>query len=88
MAWKNELSKEIVELVQDMTDKPKEEIKEEIDKVLKENESIKNILDTSYDQIIDVMNGKEVPNLDIAPQVEKLIDESIDVLKFLLLFYG
>ncbi len=81
VALKNELSKEIVDLTKDITNKNPEDIKKEVDKVLKENKNIKKILDSSYDEILAVIEGEKIADLDISLEIEELVDETVEVLK-------
>ncbi len=78
---KEEVTNEIVDKVSKNTNVDKEEIKKEITKVVEENATIKKVLDESLDKAMDILNGKEMEDLDFSNELEELIDSSEGVLK-------
>jgi len=78
---KKEVTNDISNYVGELTGESPEEIKKGIDKVLNENETIKNIADNYFDIAIDIMMGKTTENINIGKDLENVINSSDDILK-------
>lgn len=78
---KDEISNNIVDTIAKNSEMNKEEIKVEIDKVLNDNPTIKKTVDDCFNKAIDILNGKDVKELNIRNEVEKIINDNEATLK-------
>ena len=78
---KKEITNQITDYLADNTDYNKEDIKKSIDKVLNENELIKKTVNTYMDKFINVLNDKEVTDIDLSQELESIINDSEPILK-------
>ena len=78
---KKEITNQITDYLADNTDYNKEDIKKSIDKVLNENELIKKTVSTYMDKFINVLNDKEVTDIDLSQELESIINDSEPILK-------
>lgn len=78
---KKEVTDDISDYIGKMTGQEPQEVKKGIDKVLNENNTIKKIADDYFDKVIDVMMGKDAPNINIAKDLEEVINSNEKVLK-------
>ena len=78
---KKEITNQITDYLADNTDYNKEDIKKSIDKVLNENELIKKTVDTYLNKFMDVLNDKEVTDIDLSQELESIINDCEPILK-------
>lgn len=78
---KEEIITDISNYVGEITGQEITEVKKGIDKVLNENDTIKNVVNNYFETVIDVMMGKEVTSINIGKDLENVINSSEDILK-------
>lgn len=80
---KTELKTNIVNVIEDYSNENiSEDVIQEIEKEIEKNPNIKKIMNQYYDKILDVFSSKESNiEIDVAHELEKLIDDSEEVLK-------
>ncbi len=78
---KREITNQITDYLADNTNYNKEDIKKSIDKFLNEDELIKKTVDKYMNKFMDVLNDKEVTDLDLSLELESIINGCEPILK-------
>ncbi len=78
---KEEVTNTMTTYLENNTSVDKEEIKKGVDKVLNSNDTLKKTIDNYYDEIINVLGNKDAKEINVASELETLIDNSEEILK-------
>jgi len=78
---KEEVTNTMTTYLENNTSVDKEEIKKGVDKVLNSNDTLKKTIDNYYDEIINVLGNKDAKGINVASELETLIDNSEEILK-------
>lgn len=78
---KEEVTSTMTTYLEENTNGNKEEIKKGVDKVLNSNDTLKKTIDKYYDEIINILSSKEAKEINVASELETLIDDSEEILK-------
>lgn len=78
---KEEITNEIAYEVAKNISTPKEEIKEELIKVMEKDAVLKKVIENGLDKALDILSGREVNDLDITKELEIIVNNSEEVLK-------
>lgn len=77
---KKEITDNIVDTIAENSEMNKEEIRIEINKVLENNPTIKKTVEDCFDMAIDILNGKNITELNLRDEIEKVINDNESVL--------
>ena len=76
-----EVTNTMTDYLEKNTDVNKNEIKKGIDKVVNSNDTIKKAVNNYYSEFMDILSDKEFKEINIASELEILIDNSEPILK-------
>lgn len=78
---KKGITDNIVDTIAENSEMDKEEIRTEINKVLEDNPTIKKTVEDCFDKAMDILNGKDIAELNLQNEIEKVINENESTLK-------
>lgn len=78
---KKGITENIVDTIAENSEMDKEEIRTEINKVLEDNPTIKKTVEDCFDKAMDILNGKDIAELNLQNEIEKVINENESTLK-------
>lgn len=78
---KEEITDNIVDTISQNSEMSEEEIRTEINKVLEDNPTINKTMEDCFDKAMDILNGKDVKDLDLKNEIETIINENEAALK-------
>lgn len=78
---KNEVANIFIDVFEDNTNINMEEVKKRINAVLENNETIRNAVDNSFDKALDMLISDKVEEINLATELEEIINESEIILK-------
>lgn len=78
---KEGITNNIVDTIAENSEIDKEEIRTEINKVLEDNPTIKKTVEDCFDKAMDILNGKDIAELNLQNEIEKVINENESTLK-------
>lgn len=78
---KKELENNIINIIKQKNLEEENQIKEELKKSFENNDSIKNIMNTYLDTIVDMINNDTKTNINIKSDIENLIETSQNILQ-------
>lgn len=77
---KEKITDNIVDTISENSEMNKEEIRTEINKVLEDNPTIKKTIEDCFDIAMDILNGKDIAELNLRDEIEKVINDNESVL--------
>lgn len=78
---KEQFTNGVADYLKDNTDLDIEKVKNVMTKVMEENDTIKNKVDSYFDRFMNIIVGKDTQEINLATELESIIDESEDTLK-------